>query len=91
MNATRFVYSTDFVRLNRKLLARYNSADSQMFVQVYTVDGESLIKEASFDNLVDLWACYDEMYANLKMEDEYRAMAGVLLSICKDGSNHGVV
>lgn len=40
---------------------------------------------------LDLWACYDEMYANLKAEDEYRAMAGVMLSICKDGSNHGVV
>lgn len=82
MNVTRFIYSTDFVRLNRKLLVRYDSADSQMSVMVLTIDDEKVIKEGMFHNLEDLWDCYDEMYANLKAEDEYRAMAEVLSSIC---------
>ena len=88
MNNTRFDYSTDFVRLNRKLLVRYNSVEQQMFVMLLTIDDERLIKEATFYNLEDLWDCYDEMYANLKAEDEYRAMAEVMASICDEGGDN---
>lgn len=82
MNATRFVYSTDFVRLDRKLLISYDSADPHSsFVRVLSIDGEELIKEKCADNLDDLWAIYDEMYENLRLDDEYRVMAEFLLSL----------
>lgn len=51
-----FVYSTDFVRLDRKLLISYDSAEPHSsFVRVLSIDGEELIKEKCTDNLDDLW------------------------------------
>lgn len=75
MCTTRFVYSNDFKALNKKLVVIHNGRDSYSpVVKLLSVDGEELFKEKRFENLKDAWCYYDEMYAKLRQEEQFKRM-----------------
>lgn len=75
MRTTRFVYSVDFKALNKKLVVIYNSGNPYSpVIKLLSIDGEELLKEKRFENLEDTWGYYDEMYAKLCQEEEFKRM-----------------
>lgn len=75
MRTTRFVYSVDFEALNKKLVVIHNSRNLRTsVVKLISIDGQELLEGKRFENLEDTWGYYDEMYAKLCQEEEFKRM-----------------
>lgn len=75
MRSTRFIYSVDFKALNKKTVVIHNSRNPHtLVIKLLSIDGEELFKEKRFENLKDAWCYYDEMYAELCQEEQFKLM-----------------
>lgn len=85
MHTTRFVYSVDFKVLNKKLVVIHNGRDPYTpVIKLLSIDGEELLKEKRFENLEDAWDYYDEMYAKLCQDEEFKLMESFISKLTFD-------
>ena len=85
MRTTRFIYSVDFKVLNKKLVVIHNGRNPYTpVVKLLSIDGEELFKEKRFENLKDAWGYYDEMYARLCQEEQFKLMESFISELTFD-------